>query len=107
MTKQADAPTPHTETLQTCNMNKHATKTLQKQKKYTPVLKYNFKKFQEKTDFPEYTKNIFSTKLLTSISLKHTLTVSRQSLGGKGGNVFGGTEAYPFDATSSVVVLLS
>lgn len=74
MTKQADAPTPHTETLQTCNMNKHATKTLQKQKKYTPVLKYNFKKFQEKTDFPEYTKNIFSTKLLTSISLKHILT---------------------------------
>lgn len=86
-------------------MNKHAIKTLHKQKLYTPVLKYNLKK---NTDFPEYTKNIFSTKLLTSNCIKTYLnTVSRHSSSGKGGNGFGGIEAYPFDATPSGIVLLS
>lgn len=84
---------------QACHKNPSQTETIHTSLKI---------QFQKKTDFPEYTKNIFSTKLLTSNCIKTYLnTVSRHSSSGKGGNGFGGIEAYPFDATPSGIVLLS
>lgn len=90
---------PLTKHEQACHKNPSQTETIHTSLKT---------QFLKKIDFPEYTKNIFSTKLLTNICIETYLnTVSRQNLSGKGGSGFGEMEAYPFDATPSVIVLLS
>lgn len=52
-------------------MNKHAIKTLHKQKLYTPVLKYNLKK---RLIFQNTQKAFLAQNCLRAIALKHIST---------------------------------
>lgn len=69
-------------------------------------LKIHF--FFKRSDFPEYTKHVFSTKYVTSIFTEAYLnSMVRAWVEKKGENFFKGIETYPFDTTTSAAALLS